>query len=128
MENQPKPEFTLKDLYDKLADLDTVINPEARLIVRELMTAVRKKQEDYEPINPSQEPTKEQKIIAQALGQDSKPMFHVAGVQLIENGRMQGTALYSTMPKAKKISSILNAKFAELRVDHEAKIQMYPVF
>lgn len=54
--------------------------------------------------------------------------FTVSGLQLLENRVVTGTCLYSTMPKAKTIRDICNAKFAELNVDKLARIQQYPVY
>ncbi len=56
------------------------------------------------------------------------PQYTVFGVQIWEHGHNVGTALYSTMPKARSVADILNRKYAELQVDHEAKIMPYPVY
>jgi hypothetical protein len=57
-----------------------------------------------------------------------KPQFYVHGVQLWQNGKLAGTSCYSTMSKARSIKNTLNQEFARLKVNHEAKIMMYPVF
>jgi len=53
---------------------------------------------------------------------------HVFGVQIWEQGHCSGVALYRNMADARAVRDILNAKYAELKVDHEAKIANYPVY
>lgn len=56
------------------------------------------------------------------------PHHYVFGVQIWENGRCVGVALYRNVSAARQVKEILNAKYAELKVDHEAKIENYPVY
>lgn len=56
------------------------------------------------------------------------PIGQVHGVQVWEKGICVGTALYSTMSAARHVKDILNRKYAELKVEHEAKIILYPVY
>lgn len=146
MENQPKPAFTLTDLeakldfaylriknYTQFSRAGTVDEMGAGLVealgaIHELIGVVARKKNDQEDIQVEVEPTKMDQIIARAVGNEAKPQFYVSGVMLYENKVLQGTSLYTTVVKAKTIRDICNRKFAELRVDHEAKIQNYPVF
>jgi hypothetical protein len=147
MENQPKPAFTLDDLDGKLSYIytrtmngskflnDPLVSKdeilrglsEANGVIQELLAIVVKKKQDQEAIEASIPASLAQEVITKAVGEE-RIQFYVSGVQLWENKILQGTSLYSTMIKAKKIRDILNHKFAELRVDHEAKILNYPVF
>lgn len=147
--DQPKPKMFLQDLAQYLEVVDVAIGqaqklyteqlPQqpitpivkelyiARTQIRNIMFEVRQALENQQSIDPVIEPTQDQQVIAKAFNQE-RPQFYVSGVQLIENKRLVGTSLYSTMPKAKHIAGILNRKFAELKVEHEAKIIQYPVF
>lgn len=58
----------------------------------------------------------------------SAPHHFLHGVQIWEKGRLEGVALYRNMADARRVRDILNAKYAELHVDHEAKILNYPVY
>jgi len=133
---QPKPKFSLNDLEAKLTiiynalmaknqsgqlDPDTTT---ARSITQELIAIITRLNIDLDVIGAG---VVENKTV-QTIINTEKPQFHVYGVQLIENGQLTGTSLYSTIIKARKIRDILNTKFAELRVNHEAKIINYPVF
>lgn len=57
-----------------------------------------------------------------------KAAYHVYGVQVWEKRICTGTALYSKMVDARRVAELLNKKYAELGVDHEAKIMVYPVY
>lgn len=143
MDNQPTPPFTIEELASKLdqayrisiaASKDLAIYTPAlpavkelaivNGILQELIAIVDQKRRDLDSINPSM-PTSQ--VMTDVLATE-KPAFHVTGVQLIENNKLVGTSLYSTVIKARKIKDILNTKFAELRVDHVAKLVNYPVF
>lgn len=140
MTEQPKPKFTLQDLNHRLTDCyssllkvmknDTSeISAEARIKdacghMQELVSIVSKHINDLEPIDIA---TDNAQAITTAL-ETEKVCFFVTGVQLSENGKNVGTSLYSTVFKARKIRDILNTKFAELRVNHEAKLINYPVY
>lgn len=146
MTEQPKPKYTLKDLDRDIMALLS-INSEViktnrakigeligepvnqQLIdinskLHELVAIVTKHVNDLEPIDM---PTVSNELIQTTINTE-KPVMQVCGVQLIENGRLVGTSLYSTVVKARSIRDILNKKFAELKVNHEAKIVNYPVF
>lgn len=97
---------------------------EANSMMQGIIAIVARKLNDLESIEPEMATDK---VITDTL-QTEKPEFHVCGVQLIENQKLVGTSLYSTAVKAKKIRDTLNAKFAQLRVNHSAKIVNYPVF
>lgn len=117
-------------LTDNMAADEQVINEglkETNSILQELLAIVTKHKNDFESINPLIPTTETEQVIVKAVGEE-KIQFYVAGVQLIEDGIMKGTSLYSKMPKAKAIRDILNKRFAELGVKHEARIQQYPVF
>lgn len=58
----------------------------------------------------------------------TEPSEHVTGVQIWEKGICVGTALYKHVHHARAVAKILNEKYAELRVDHEAKLITYPVY
>lgn len=126
LENQPKPKFTLLDLEQQLSlAYNNVTNiTETRGILHHLISVVTKCKADLGSIDL---PIETAKAITDTI-QTEKPEFTVCGVQLIENGVLQGTSLYTTIVKARKIRDILNARFAELRVPHEAKIRNYPVY
>lgn len=131
---QPKPKFTLQDLDTKLTEAYELLKPNptigitnannSRRIIQELLSIVAKHINDLEPIDIQTDSTS---AIITAL-ETEKVVFYVTGVQLIENDQNVGTSLYSTVFKARKIKDILNAKFAELRVNHEAKLINYPVY
>lgn len=139
--DQPKPPF---DLTELAAKLDLIYNallaknqsgqldPDtktAREVTQELIAIIDKHQRDIMAIEPKlmSAPDSVSKTIATSIGEE-KIQFHVCGVQLIEHGKIVGTSLYTTIIKARKIRDILNSKFAEMRVNHEAKILNYPVF
>src|SRR5260221_7735338 len=130
--NQPTPVFTLLDLEAKLAVAFDFIPSDitkqhivlAREILHELLGIVAKLKNDLGSIEM---PIETAKAITDTI-QTEKPEFSVCGVQLIENGILVGTSLYSTVIKARKIRDVLNQRFVELRVDHVAKIVNYPVF
>lgn len=137
-ENQPLPKFTLDDLLHKLDEInlayveeqkDTAIlyKDSVKAQMHELYGIITRHKTKLESIDPAMDMAAHEKIIADAIGTE-KIQFYVAGVQLIEDGILQGTSLYSTMIKAKGIRDIMNRKFAELRVQHEAKILQYPVY
>lgn len=133
---QPKPKFTLQDLdaklsliYDQLKPITSVDQNTMNLnlvrgVLQELLAICNKHINDLESIDVQTDSTQ---AITTAL-ETEKVAFHVTGVQLIENGQNVGTSLYSTVFKARKIRDILNSKFAELRVNHEAKLINYPVY
>lgn len=146
-EDQPKPEFTLDDLAEKLdtiytatmhatkhiSGLDNSLSASAHVwdelrqangMLQELIAIVDKHKRDLNPIDVNLPVAA---VIDKMLGQ-TEPDHYVCGVQLIENNKLVGTSLYTTVIKARKIRDVLNAKFAELRVQHEAKIVNYPVF
>lgn len=56
------------------------------------------------------------------------PNHYVFGVQIWEKGHCSGVALYRKMIDARQVRDVLNAKYAELKVDHVAKIENYPVY
>jgi hypothetical protein len=142
--DQPKPPFTLLDLSNKLSqayDLNTqalkilhntsalTVNAnncvkEANSLLQELVAIVAQASANFETIEMPK-PTSD--IVNETFSQEN-PQFWVSGVQLIEQRKLVGTSLYSTVIKARTIKDILNKKFADLRVDHEAKIIQYPVF
>lgn len=129
--DQPKPVFTLLDLdialayiYDNCKVVDQVSLHNIRAKTHELIAIVDKIKSDLGSIEM---PIETAKAITDTI-QTEKPEFSVCGVQLIENGTLVGTSLYSTVIKARKIKDVLNKRFAELRVDHVAKIVNYPVF
>lgn len=145
--DQPKPAFTLDDLELKLAAIYTqtmlatkqMTSPDHSLaanakawdglrqangMLQEIIAIVDKQKRDLNSIEPNLPVSS---AITDALNID-KPDHYVCGVQLVENGQLIGTSLYTTVVKARKIRDILNKRFAELRVDHEAKIVNYPVF
>lgn len=149
MTEQPKPKFTLQDLDKKLTEVynnnfkftqfhrdfisDTQTEQEQQInsnlvksntLFQELLSIVSKHINDLESIDIATDSTQ---AITTAL-ETEKVCFFVTGVQLSENGKNVGTSLYSTVFKARKIKDILNAKFAELRVNHEAKLINYPVY
>ena len=53
--------------------------------------------------------------------------FKVHGVQIMDSGKIEGTALYKFPAHAITIKKLLNAKYAELRVNMLAKTIEYPV-
>lgn len=144
--DQPKPKFTLLDLEAKLGQIYNDISnltdfcsdfakntsdagpfKEAvniKAAIHELFAIVVKIKTNLGSIDL---PIETAKAITDTI-QTEKPEFTVCGVQLIENGVLQGTSLYSTIVKARKIRDVLNARFAELQVKHEAKILNYPVY
>lgn len=135
MTEQPKPKFTLQDLDQKLTEAyeyskrichgyASVNATSLNSLVQEMLAIVSKHINDLEPIDVA---VLDAGAITTAL-ETEKICFHVTGVQLMENGQNKGTSLYSTVFKARKIRDILNAKFAELRVNHEAKLINYPVY
>jgi hypothetical protein len=138
--DQPKPAFSLDDLEAKLAAIYTrVMNAaqygwneptvkegikEANGMLQELLAITIKHKQDLTPIDvfyPSAP------AILEEFRQET-PDHYVCGVQLIEQGKLVGTSLYTTIVKARTIRDILNKRFAELRVNHEAKIINYPVY
>jgi len=134
---QPKPKFTLLDLEQRLTiAYDCIMKKQKNLTdpnfdnsialgaVQELLSVIVKYKADLGSIDL---PIETAKAITDTI-QTEKPEFTVCGVQLIENGQLQGTSLYSTIVKARKIRDVLNARFAELQVKHEAKILQYPVY
>lgn len=135
---QPKPKFTLIDLEQKLAQIYSMsqkiqrfpeqVSPEDMSVyvgtIQELFAVASKHVADLEAIDM---PTVSNELIQTTINTE-KPVLQVCGVQLIENGKLVGTSLYSTVVKARSIRDVLNKKFAELRVNHEAKIVNYPVF
>lgn len=142
--DQPAPKFTLVDLEHRLTDCysnllkvlqgqdspsGVYISSEARIKdacghLQELLAIVGRCKTDLESIDM---PSQDNLIVQQTLNID-KPQFSVSGVQLIEQGRLTGTSLYTTVVKARIIRDILNKEFAKLKVNHEAKIVNYPVF
>ncbi len=58
----------------------------------------------------------------------TSPHHYVYGVQIWEKGRCEATALYRDIVAARAVRDILNKKYAELKVDHEAKIINFPVY
>lgn len=137
MTEQPKPKFTLQDLdhtigrcYDLSLEFSKHLPVKNNNIteinrrLQELLSIVTKHISELEPIDVTRDNTE---AITTAL-ETEKVAFFVTGVQLSENGKNVGTSLYSTVFKARKIKDILNAKFAELRVNHEAKLINYPVY
>ncbi len=58
----------------------------------------------------------------------TEPSEWLDGVQIWEKGICVGTALYKKTAAARAVRDILNKKYAELQVDHEAKIVKYPVY
>lgn len=139
--DQPKPKFTLEDLETKLSNVYNLImrqvhrsntnepiQPdrliEANATLHELVAIVNKHRADLEPIDINKP---EIPLVLETLG-TQRVEFYCTGVQLIENGVLQGTSLYTTVVKARKIKDQLNAEFARLRVNHEAKIVNYPVY
>lgn len=143
--NQPKP-FSLNDLAAKVAtvytatmtatkalgispksDLDCLVClKEANGTLQELIALIQSKQANLEEIAP-ENPTPNTSLISEEINQE-KAQFHVVGVQLFEHGKIVGTSLYSTVVKARGVRDTLNKKFAELRVNHEAKMMNYPVY
>lgn len=135
---QPKPKFTLEDLEKRLSNLYDGItraikevgpHTETRLRdangeLQELLAIVIKHKSDFEPIDINRP---DNPLVQEEL-QTEKPEFYVVGVQLIENGKLVGTSLYTTVAKARKIKDACNKEFARLRVNHEAKLVNYPVF
>lgn len=134
---QPSPKFTLIDLeqllgsiyrktinFTKQLPVENTDLKEANGILQGLIAQVAKNIRDLEPIDITKPESPE---ISYTFKQD-KPSFHVVGVQLIENGKLVGTSLYSTVVKARAIRDTLNKEFARLKVNHEAKIINYPVF
>lgn len=97
---------------------------EAQGLLQELVAIVAKHKSDQQEIAPLVGDTK---IMTDQLGTE-KPEFYVSGVQLIERGKMVGTSLYKSVVRARQIRDILNGKFSELKVDHNARIINYPVF
>src|SRR5260221_341011 len=49
-------------------------------------------------------------------------------IQIWEKGILVGVALYKDTSAARAVRDILNRKYAELKVEHEAKIMKYPVY
>lgn len=135
--DQPSPKFTLIDLEHTIGRCyDLTLNFTKHLSVQNnnlqevnrrlqalLATIVRCKND----LNSIEMPALGNPIIQQTLNID-KPEFVVCGVQLIENGKLVGTSLYSSIPKARIIRDKCNKEFARLKVNHEAKIVNYPVF
>jgi len=141
MEDQPKSKLTLNDLEKQLSFIfnmtigvtkslnetnieQKTLLTQANSILQELIVLVVKTKTDLDVIGTE---TVENKTV-QTIINTEKAQFTVCGVQLIENGILVGTSLYSTVIKARKIRDVLNAKFAELKVNHGAKIVNYPVF
>lgn len=58
----------------------------------------------------------------------TEPSEWLDGVQIWEKGILVGVALYKNTSTARAVRDILNRKYAELQVDHEAKIMKYPVY
>lgn len=58
----------------------------------------------------------------------TQPSEWLDGVQIWEKGICVGTALYKSTAAARAVRDILNKKYAELKVDNEAKIVKYPVY
>jgi len=77
------------------------------------------------PVNLGDAPTVDEKGNAII---PTNPTHFVYGVQIWEVGHCSGVALYSKMSDARAVRDILNKKYAELKVDHEAKITPYPVY
>lgn len=140
--NQPKP-FSLNDLAAKISfiyqcsmtaakcnadEVDRIkaCVKEANGALQELIALIQSKQMNLEEIAP-ENPTPNTSLITEEINQE-KAQFHVVGVQLFEHGKIVGTSLYSTVVKARGVRDILNKKFAELRVQHEAKMMNYPVY
>ena len=138
--DQPEPKFNLDDLAQKLSfvynmtmgalkncppqfEIKTQLQA-ATGQLQELVAIVDKCKRDMEVIDV---PTNTNQEMLNAL-ETEKIQFHVVGVQYIIGKRVEGIALYTTVPKARKIRDILNQKFAELRVDQVAKIINYPVY
>ena len=133
---QPTPVFTLLDLEAKLDNIYDLMKHirfseewvdagmRIRSNIHELLAITTKLKNDLGVIEM---PIETAKAITDTI-QTEKPEFSVCGVQLIENGILVGTSLYSTVIKARKIRDVLNQRFVELRVDHVAKIVNYPVF
>src|SRR5260221_10612088 len=110
--NQPTPVFTLLDLEAKLT---TILNKglfwlrsrpneadrlrEINGDIQELLAIIIKTKNDLGSIEM---PIETAQAITQTINTE-KPEFSVCGVQLIENGTLVGTFLYSTVIKARKI-------------------------
>lgn len=135
--DQPKPKFTIEDLETKLSfvynmTMGALKSPQEAAIllkqangtIQELVSIVAKHRADLEPIDINKP---EVALVLEVL-KTEEVAFNVVGVQLIENGVLKGTSLYSTVVKARKIKDQLNREFARLRVNHEAKILNYPVY
>lgn len=58
----------------------------------------------------------------------TEPSEWLDGVQIWEKGILAGVALYKDTSAARAVRDILNRKYAELKVDHEAKVMKYPVY
>lgn len=133
-----KPVFTLVDLENKLSIIYSMaqqlqrfpdqVSPAMQAAhvgnIQELLGITVKCIADLIPIDA---PMPENPTV-QSMLDTTKPEFYVCGVQLIENGKLQGTSLYSTIVKARTIKEKLNTRFAKLEVNHVAKIINYPVF
>lgn len=135
--DQPAPKFTLVDLEHTVGRCyDLTLNFAKHLPVKndnlaesirrlqELLAIVTRLQRDLDTIEM---PVANNPVIQQTLNID-KPEFYVSGVQLIQNGTLAGTSLYTTVVKARVIRDKCNEEFARLRVNHECKILNYPVF
>jgi hypothetical protein len=56
------------------------------------------------------------------------PIGTIYLVQIWEKGVMNGVAFYSTQHQAVAVKDVLNRKYAELGVDHEAKVISAPIY
>jgi hypothetical protein len=129
--DQPKPKFTLLDLERQLdAALVQVKTKPANfevnltVILHGLLAEVERIKTNLDVIEM---PVETAKAITDTI-ETEKPEMIVCGVQLFEYSKIQGTSLYTTIVKARKIRNVLNTRFAELKVDHFAKIVNYPVY
>lgn len=147
--DQPKPQFTLIDLEEKLAAIYTrTLNisqfirvadsaedmkllegmKEANGMLQELIAIVDHCKTDLESIEMPKETNKNIEQIIRT----EKPEFYVSGVQMVKTSRqgdiVEGTSLYSTIIKARIIRDTLNDKYKELKAGYHAKIIQYPVF
>lgn len=139
--DQPKPKFTIEDLDKKVSSIfNTILAVKRKFPIatidsedylktalselQELLAIIAKHRNDLEPIDINKP---EVALVLEVL-KTEEVAFNVVGVQLIENGVLKGTSLYSTVVKARKIKDQLNREFARLRVNHEAKILNYPVY
>jgi hypothetical protein len=147
---QPKPRLTLEELEAKISKVYTrtlnfakwhpsflsdaqsaeekEINQgiiESNSLLQELISDISRHRQDNEPIDVH----KETNTVIEQILDTEKPQFYVSGVQMVLNGKVEGTSLYSTIVKARTVRDVLNKEYAKLKVNnYEAKIIQYPVF